>query len=561
MSVLAQQQGSSSSNPQAGGQESTSQQGFRVGGVDAAASAVTLETSEPLFEVAVALNACGYDAGLADSSPVRLAVRKDVDEAVAGDAGARSKRDALCSYLTQHTLADPARNLAQYVSLALYLSPPPGLAPVVSETELPPDSTQVVGMLPLLREFAEAIHLNAIWIAHRPEYEALVNRLHDPLTRMILNTNVYLRAPVSSYDGRRFLVLLEPMFSPAETNARIYATNYIIVVSPSASMSFHMDLIRHTYLHYELEPMVYARAAAMDRLLPLLKSVQDAPLEFSYKSDIVALLTECLIKAIEARTMDVGLVMPKRPTVVRQRSDMEQYDAQMSLYERQAEAVRRRSVDLSMRQGWVLVDYFYHQLERMESGNVSLREYIGQMIYGMDVDHELHRDRQIVFLPEGTHDLVRRVAPRPTGLRLAEMKMMQGDASGAQEIANKALTEPGGDHAGAHYILARLDLMERHPEEAVGEFQSALQSKDPHTLAWTHIYLGRLYDVEPNRKRAVAEYGEALEVSGVPADARQAAEQGLRAPFALPKKEQEPDDAEIDPTGKKEKEAYQPPGR
>ena len=27
-----------------------------------------------------------------------------------------------------------------------------------------------------------------------------------------------------------------------------------------------MDLIRHTYLHYLVEPLVYARAAAMDRL-------------------------------------------------------------------------------------------------------------------------------------------------------------------------------------------------------------------------------------------------------------------------------------------------------
>jgi len=41
-----------------------------------------------------------------------------------------------------------------------------------------------------------------------------------------------------------------------------------------------MDQIRHTYLHYLIEPLVYARASAMDRLLPLLKPVQDAPLEF-----------------------------------------------------------------------------------------------------------------------------------------------------------------------------------------------------------------------------------------------------------------------------------------
>lgn len=556
---------SSSHSSQTESQESTSLPGGRVGQVDPTGSSVTLETSESLFDVAVALNACGYDADLSTSNAVRTEVRQEVNDALTSSAPARDKRDALCTYIQQHTLADRGRSLAQYVSLALYLSPPPELTPEVSEAELPPDSTQVVNVLPLLRDFADAIHLHAIWFQHRPEYEALTGQLHDPLTRTILDTNVYLRAPVSTYDGRRFLVLLEPMLSPAATNARIYGTNYIIVVSPSAApnISFHMDEIRHTYLHYEVEPMVYARAAAMDRLLPLLKSVQDAPLDFTYKSDIVALLAECLIKAIEARTMDVGLVRPKRPTVVKQRSDMEHYDAEMSLYDRQAEAIRRRSVDLSMRQGWVLVDYFYGELARMEKDSISLRENIGQMIYGMDVDRERHRDQQIAFLPETTHEVVRRSAPKPTGLRLAEVKLMQGDAAGAQEIADHALADPAGDHAEAHYILARIDVMERQPEEAIAHFQSALAtSKDPRTLAWSHIYLGRLYDVQSSRKKALEEYGAALTVRDSQPDTKAAAEKGMRSPFALPKREVEApvddDNAPIDPTGKAEKDKYRP---
>ena len=559
---------SSSGSPQTGqGESSSAGPVDRTRGADPNGAAVTLETSEPLFDVAVALNACGYDADLSTSNPVRQAVRQEINEALTTSAPAREKRDALCGFIKQHTLADSGRSLAQYVSLALYLSPHPDLTPVVSETELPPDSTQVVNILPLLRDFSDAVHLHAIWFEHRPEYEALVNQLHDPLTRTILSTNVYLRAPASSYDGRRFLVLLEPMLSPAATNARIYSTNFIIVVSPTAGpdVSFHMDQIRHTYLHYEVEPMVYARAASMDRLLPLLRGVQDAPLEFTYKSDIVALLTECLIKAIEARTMDVGLTKPRRPTAVKQRSDMEHYEAEMSLYDRQAEAVRRRSVDLSMRQGWVLVDYFYGELARMEKDSISLRENIGQMIYGMDVDRERHRAQQIAFLPEGTHDLVRRSVLKPTGMRLAELKMMQGDASGAEEIANKALADPAGDHAEAHYILARIDVLERQPDEAIAHFQSALaSSKDPRTLAWSHIYLGRLYDVQSSRKKAIEEYGAALAVRDSQPDTKAAAEKGLRAPFALPKREaaatgtDTDQNAPVDPTGKAEKQNYRP---
>ena len=529
-----------------------------------AGAAVTLETSEPLFDLAVALNACGYDADLAASNPVRREVRQDVDQAVNASAKARDSRDALCTYVQQHTLADRGRNIAQYVSLSLFLTPE--LTPSVDETELPPDSTQIVNILPLLRTFNEETRLHVIWLRHRPQYEALVNGLHDQLTRMILNTNIYLRSAVSSYDGRRFLVLLEPMLAPSAVNARIYGPNYVIVTSPNGedAASAHMEQIRHTYLHYEVEPMVYARAAAMDRLLPMLKSVADAPLDFTYKSDIVALLAECLIKAIEARTMETGIQKPKRPDTMRLRGDAERYEAEMNLYNREAEAARRRSVDLAMRQGWVLVDYFYGQLIAMERDGISLKDNIGPMVYGMDVDRQRHRAREIAFLPEATHDVVARQVMPPSGLGLAELKMMQGDATGAEEIAGKALADPHADHAEAHYILARIGVMERQPEEAIVHFQQALAtSKNPRTLAWSHIYLGRLYDTAPDRKRAVQEYRAALEVPGGQPDARAAADKGLRAPFALPKREtpvaSDSEDAPLDPSGKAEKDAYRPP--
>ncbi len=561
-------QPASSSSSQSGTlvQDSRSKTIGRIAQPEAGGSAITLETSEPLFDIAVALNTCGYDADLATSSPVRLAIRQEVNDALAASAAARDSRDALCSYIRQHTLADSGRNLAQYISLALYLSPPPELTPTVDEAELPPDSTQIVNILPLLRTFGEEIHLNAIWFHHRPEYEDIVSRVHDPLTRMVLNTNIYLRMPVSSYDGRRFLVLLEPMLSPAATNARIYANDYIVVTSPAADPpgSIHMDQIRHTYLHYEVEPLVYARAAAMDRLLPLLKPVQDAPLEFAYKSDIVALLTECLIKAIEAQTMDVGLVRPKRPTGTHERADLEKFDAETSTYERQAEIVRRKAVDLDMRQGWVLVEYFYNKLNVMEKDSISLKEDIGEMVYGMDVERERHHDEQIVFLPEGTHDLVRRTPQKPSGLRLADLKLLQGDTAGAADLAEKALADPTADHAQAHYILARIDLMEKQPESAVTHFEEVLHtSKDPRTLAWSHIYLGRLYDVQTDRTKALEEYRAALSVRDSQPDTKAAAEKGIKEPFALPKRmqpdPQESDDAPLDPSGKAEKDAYRPP--
>jgi tetratricopeptide (TPR) repeat protein len=563
-----QQGSSSSSSTPSTQQDSTSTPRSHIAQPEAGGSAITLETSEPLFYIAAALNACGYDADLSGSAPVRLAVRQEMNDTFAAEAPARDARDAVCAYIREHTLADSGLNLAQYVSLALYLKPPPELTPSADETELPPDSTQVVNILPLLRTFGETTHLNALWFKHRPEYETLTNIVHTPLTRMILNTNAYLGLPVSSYEGRRFLVLLEPMLAPSSTNARIYSNDFIVVTSPSGDPlgAVHMDQIRHTYLHYEVEPLVYARAAAMDRLLPLLKAVQNAPLDFTYKSDIVALITECLIKAIEAQTMDVGIARPKRPDS-RERLDQEHYDAETAAYEKQAEATRRKAVELSVRQGWVLVDYLYDQLGQMEKGSISLKDNMGQMIYGMDVGRELHKDQQVVFLAESSHDVVRRGPRQLTGLDLAEMKLMKGDINGADEMADAALKSNPNDPR-ANYLAGRIELIEGDPDDALEHLNKTLTlAKDPRTLAWTHIYLGRLYDIardpknpdapSPERPKAITEYKAALAVRDAQPDTRVAAEKGIKEPFTLPKREQQPQ-PEDDPSGKAEKEAYRP---
>jgi hypothetical protein len=560
---------SSSSNLENPAQDSTSTSAPppRIAQPEAGGSAITLETSEPLFDVAVALNVCGYDTDLAASSPVRLAIRDEINAGLSTSADARNSRDALCTYVRQHTLTDSGLNLAQYISLALYLSPPPELTPTIDQSQLPPDSTQVVNILPLLRKFMVDINLHAIWIERRPQYEDLVRRVHDPLTRMVLNTDIYLHVPVSSYDGRRFLVLLEPMLAPSATNARIYGNDYIVVASPAGQPlgAVHMDEIRHTYLHYEIEPLIYSRGTAIKRLVPLLKSVQDAPLDFAYKSDISALLTECLIKAVEIQTMDVGIAKPTRPNVSSaDRGAFIRYTDAMTAFDRDAENVRRQHVDLAMRQGWVLVEYFYGKLGQMEKAGVGLQEDIAEMVYGMDVAREAHHDSQIAFLPQGTQDVVRRSPRQLTGLELAELKLLKGDLDGASALAKTALNDPKGDHAQAHYVMARLDLMQRQPGAAIEDFQQTLKlSNDPRTLAWAHIYLGRLYDVMPDRERALSEYHAALTVRDSQPDTKAAAESGLKQPFTAPGAQHEasqPDeDAPIDPSGKAEKDAYRPP--
>jgi tetratricopeptide (TPR) repeat protein len=261
--------------------------------------------------------------------------------------------------------------------------------------------------------------------------------------------------------------------------------------------------------------------------------------------------------------MDIGIPLPAKPGSLRERADQERYDAQMSVYDRQAEVVRRRRVDLDMRQGWVLVDYFYNQLGLMQKAGTSIKDNMGPMVYGMDVERERSHDEKIAFLSTGSGgDAIRR-APRPlTGLDLAESKLMKGDLDGAGEIADAAL-KANPANAQALYLLGRINLMQGEPDEALDHLtQTVKLSHDPRTIAWAHIYLGRMYDIAQTPQRA------ALASRDSQPDTKAAAEKGIQQPFALPKRtvtssDQEDntapsDDAPLDPTGKAEKEAYRP---
>ena len=49
---------------------------------------------------------------------------------------------------------------------------------------------------------------------------------------------------------------------------------------------------------------------------------------------------------------------------------------------------------------------------------------------------------------------------------------------------------------------------------------------DSATTAWSHVYLGRIYDLEDESELALIEYRAALAVDGAPEAARVAAERG-----------------------------------
>ena len=533
---------SSSSNKSPKGQSSSSQpvqQEKAPSLIDPAGPTISLVSSEPVFLMAAALNACGYDEGLEESAPIRQKVREEINLALSKSEEARARRDKVCLYIAQHRMTGTEHDIAQYISLALYLTPPPEMETSDELSEMPPDSTQVVEIVPLLKDFVAAVDLHGIWLAVHATYDKEAERLHDPLSKMIVETNLYLKMPASTAYGMRFLVVIEPLLSPSVVNARIYGTDFIVVVSP-VDGKIRMNDIRHTYLHYVIEPLLNQRANAIDRAEPILKEVRDAPMEFRYRSETVPLTIECLIKAIEARTMDTGVPEYKIPANA-QREDMPRYEHDRQIYQQKVDAIRVATVHHDMTQGFVLTQYFYEQLIQFEKDPASLKDTIGEMVYSMDVDQQVHRARQIEFDKESDGEVLGRSKPRKlTGLDLAEAKLAAGDTAAASALARQTLAEPSDSlesmaaGARANFILARAAAMTGHPDDAIDRFQKTLATtKEPRLLAWSHIYLGRMLDLDCKRDEAVSEYQLALKERDGQQDTRLAAERGVKAAYAV----------------------------
>ena len=109
------------------------------------------------------------------------------------------------------------------------------------------------------------------------------------------------------------------------------------------------------------------------------------------------------------------------------------------------------------------------------------------------------------------------------------------DAAGALAAYERALGMAPNEPR-ALYGLAVASLMLGQGERAFDLFRqvvSAASGPDPAarpdaaTLAWAHVYLGRLHDLAEEREEAVAEYRSALTVTGAPEAARAAAQKGV----------------------------------
>jgi hypothetical protein len=467
-----------------------------------------LEISETLFTVSAALNSCGYDAGLEESLELRAAVRSQLQGIVAQSPQAAQARGAVCQFSKEHQASDGQSQATPYVSLALELGPPPLFAPAVAEADLPPDAAYVLGVVPLLEKFYQAAGVHALWLKHQPKYQSLVQQFHDPVSDAITQTDRYLKLPFSNYPGQRFAIFLEPLLAPGQVNARNYANSYLVVVSPNQDGVINLEAIRHTYLHFVLEPLALKHGASLKRLEPILEDVHAAPARKEFKSDISLMVNESLIRAIEAR-----MTFPKTN-----------------------ESAREAYVQRAMAEGFVFTHYFYQALAAFEKESTGMKDSYGDLLHNIDLEHERKRAREVQFAAQATPEVVSASKPfsAPNLLDAAEQKLAAGDLAEAQKLAQQVVERnSGGDEPGrAAFILARVATLSGNMQEARLGFQQAAQSlHDARLLAWSHIYLGRILDIQEEREAALAEYRAALAAGDPAFDTKAAAEKGLAEPY------------------------------
>ena len=117
----------------------------------------------------------------------------------------------------------------------------------------------------------------------------------------------------------------------------------------------------------------------------------------------------------------------------------------------------------------------------------------------------------------------------------AEQRLSAGDVNNAQKLAQEALDEKSEDPGRALFILAQVATMNRDMQGARNYFQRALEvAREPKVVAWSHIYLGRIFDLQENREAAVDQYRAALNAGASLPEAKEAAERGLQQPYEPP---------------------------
>jgi len=490
--------------------------------------AVAVETRQQLFATLCALDAAGFDSSVVatNQSAGRAQLRERM-RALQGPAV-----EALRKYYQEHALADPGVTFSRFVSFALAAGPPPKFTFEMRREDLPPDALALESFNEVLANFYRESQLDQLWQHYQPDYERGVEFYSAPLSEVAFTATSYLREILKSNSPRTFSLYVEPL-AGRKTNFRNYGDHYELVVGPIADPP--MDDIRHAFLHFLLDPMAIRYRTQAARAAPLLEYAAHAPLlPVEFHDDFSAFFDECLVRAVELRLRHLS------------------------------PADLASAIDQAESSGYVMVRPIYAGLSGFEKSEPAMSYYLPDLIKGIDVAGESRRLRGVKFAEAapagqapGKHGAAVAAAPKvsadPVEQDLAEGQRQISARNGPAAAASfERVLTAHPDDLRATYGLAVAAALSGNPDRARELFSKVIAASkspqvggsaqpDPANVSWSHIYLGRMYDVEGQRDLAVAEYQQALAVEGAPESARTAAQRGVETGYQTPSRQNKSD--------------------
>ncbi len=484
----------------------------------APATNITVDGSEAMFATMCALHAAGFEQDISATGwhPLRARLREMLQKQQ-GPAV-----DAIREFYQQHELTDPAATLSRYIWVGLVSGPAPDFKPVLRRDELPPDVLALEGFSDLLSAYYREQKIGPLWRQVQPVYQKEIERLHESISQVVMVASAYLREIQDPTSPRRFTIVVEPLVGRI-TNVRNFGDHYTIVLSGTDEIP--VDVVRHAYLHFLLDPLPlrYSRVVAVKR--PLLNTAAHAPrLPAELKEDFSALFAECLVRAAELKLR------------------------RMSPGERDAR------LDGNDADGYILVRPLYRALAEFEKSAPSMTLFFPDLVRGIDAGAETKRAESLKFAPadetaaqadpeqkEVTRLTRQRAINVPSTLpndpeaiaALSEGERLIADKNPrAAEAAFKKVLTKYPDQARARYGLGLVAMLDRDAPSAEQAFGRLVRGEhavtdDPLVLAWSHVYLGRIYENNGQLETAKQEYQAALSVPNGPEQARQAAQRGL----------------------------------
>jgi tetratricopeptide (TPR) repeat protein len=481
----------------------------------AAPNAITIDGSEAMFTTMCALLASGFESNI--SSDNWTAFRAQMRERLRQQQGPAV--DAMRQFYHQHELQDAGATLSRYLWFGLVSGPAPEFQPVLRRDELPPEVIALVGFSELLSSYYQEQKIGELWRQVQPIYNREIARLHEPLTQIVFTTTGYLREILDPYGARKFTIVVEPLVGRI-SNVRNFGEHYALVLSGGENIP--VDVVRHAFLHFLVDPLplMYPHVTAVKR--PLYETAAKAPrLAADLKDDFAAYFAECMARAVELRLTKVSPGQ-REATLVRDDED-----------------------------GYVLTRPLFGALANFESSEPSMKRFFPDLVRSIDTGAEEKRLAAVHFAPAeetpadeaAAAEVVRARKPLPTTVP-NDAEVISALTEGERQIAakNTRAAEASFQKVLAKYpdqprawfgigVAAYLDHDAARAKQVFGRLTAGdhAATQDPRVLAWSHVYLGRIYDYEGNAPVAKTEYQSALAVEGGPEEARQAAQKGLAA--------------------------------